>query len=95
LERALIYGEDDEILPADLDLAGGRRVLLADAAANGTSTQAGRISAAAPATSLDSMERDAIERALGKWGGNRSKAAEELGISRRTILNKIKKYGFE
>jgi two-component system, NtrC family, response regulator AtoC len=95
LERALIYGEDDEILPADLDLAGGRRVPLSDAAASGTSTQTGLVAAAAPATSLDSMERDAIERALGKWGGNRSKAAEELGISRRTILNKIKKYGFE
>jgi two-component system, NtrC family, response regulator AtoC len=39
------------------------------------------------------MEKEAIERALAKLGGNRTKAAEELGISRRTILNKIKKYG--
>jgi two-component system, NtrC family, response regulator AtoC len=89
LERALIYGEDDEILASDLDFAEGRR---AEAAPAEDPRAAG---ASAPASSLDSMERDAIGRALAKWGGNRSKAAEELGISRRTIQNKIKKYGLE
>jgi DNA-binding NtrC family response regulator len=41
---------------------------------------------------MDDIERAAIEDALGKCGGNRTKAAEALGISRRTILYKIKKY---
>jgi two-component system response regulator AtoC len=34
-----------------------------------------------------------IVAALEKWQGNRTKAAEELGISRRTVLNKIKQCG--
>jgi DNA-binding NtrC family response regulator len=43
--------------------------------------------------SLDTVEKDAIIKALESCGGNRTKAAELLGISRRTILNKIRTYG--
>jgi len=100
LERALIYGEGDEILASDLDFAEGRRAEPARAGTPRTDSarvedSGAAVGAAVPATSLDSMESDAIRRALAKWGGNRSKAAEELGISRRTIQNKIKKYGLE
>ena len=38
-------------------------------------------------------ERARHRQALDKWDGNRTRAAEELGVSRRTILNKIKRYG--
>jgi len=41
---------------------------------------------------LKALERNAIEQALHRWEGNRTKAAEELGITRRTLLNKIKEY---
>ena len=44
---------------------------------------------------LKEMEVHAIVSALIRWEGNRTKAAEELGISRRTIFNKIKEYGLE
>ena len=47
----------------------------------------------APAAAAAEAERAAIARALAKWQGNRTKAAEDLGISRRTILYKIKRYG--
>ncbi|MDR1301362.1 MAG: sigma 54-interacting transcriptional regulator, partial [Treponema sp.] len=43
--------------------------------------------------SLEEIEREAIEEALARCQGNRTKAAKELGISRRTILNKIRIYG--
>jgi two-component system response regulator AtoC len=43
--------------------------------------------------SLEEIEREAIEEALARCQGNRTKAAKELGISRRTILNKIRTYG--
>ena len=42
--------------------------------------------------SLASMERDAIIQALRSSGGNRSAAARTLGISRRSLYNKITQY---
>lgn len=47
---------------------------------------------------LAEMERDAILQALARQRGNRSAAAAELGISRRTLYNKLIEYqkqGFE
>lgn len=40
-----------------------------------------------------SAERAEIARALEEHGQNRTHAAMCLGISRRTLLNKIKQYG--
>lgn len=42
---------------------------------------------------LDSLEQQHIERTLRYHGGNRTRAAKELGISRATLINKIKLYG--
>ena len=42
--------------------------------------------------SLDDLERQHIERTLKHHGGNRTRAAHELGISRATLINKIKRY---
>jgi two-component system response regulator AtoC len=42
---------------------------------------------------LRDQERELIRRTLAKHGGNRTKAADELGISRRTLQNKIKETG--
>jgi two-component system response regulator AtoC len=42
---------------------------------------------------LKSTEREIIVRALRKHRGNRRLAAEELGISRRTLQYKLKEYG--
>jgi len=38
-------------------------------------------------------ERRAIEEALRATGGNRTRAAKLLGISRRTLLYRLKQYG--
>jgi two-component system response regulator AtoC len=42
--------------------------------------------------SLDDLERQHIERTLKHHQGNRTRAAAELGISRATLINKIKRY---
>jgi transcriptional regulator with PAS, ATPase and Fis domain len=42
---------------------------------------------------LKSTEREVIIKALNKHRGNRRLAAEELGISRRTLQYKLKEYG--
>ena len=41
---------------------------------------------------LDELERAHIERTLRHHAGNRTRAAQELGISRATLINKIKKF---
>ena len=44
-------------------------------------------------TSLEAVERDTILRTLEAAGGNKSEAARRLGITRRTLHLKLKKYG--
>jgi DNA-binding NtrC family response regulator len=44
---------------------------------------------------LSEMQKYAIIEALRRWEGNRTRAAEELGINRKTLLNKIKEYGLK
>lgn len=44
---------------------------------------------------LDDLEREMIVRALQQHNGRRKTAADELGISERTLYRKIKEYGLE
>jgi len=49
-------------------------------------------SAGTPRT-MDAIEKEAILRALEETGGNRTRAAEILGIGLRTLQRKLKEYG--
>ncbi len=82
LERAVILCPGEEITPADLPehLRPGRGAGTADMSAGGRS--------------LKEMERELIRATLVESGGNRSESARILGVSRQTLLNKIKEYGF-
>lgn len=44
---------------------------------------------------LEDIGRQMVEKALNRNGGNRKKAAQELGISDRTLYRRIKQYGLE
>lgn len=44
---------------------------------------------------LDDVERDQIERTLRHHAGNRTRAARDLGISRATLINKIRAYALD
>jgi DNA-binding NtrC family response regulator len=50
-------------------------------------------SSLAAGTSMRDMERQLLEKTLESTGGNRTRAAMMLGISLRTIRNKIREYG--
>ena len=51
-----------------------------------------RQTASLPVSNLDSMEEQMIIKALERTGGQRTLAAEQLGISRRTLSRKLKEY---
>lgn len=89
--RALRDGAEQLVVrPVDVDLL---------AAAVARAAEAGRWRRAAsevhrPRT-LAEVERDQIERALRHHAGNRTRAARELGISRATLINKIRAYALD
>ena len=45
------------------------------------------------AGTLEEAQKQVIIETLRRWEGNRSRSAKELGIDRKTLLNKIKDYG--
>jgi DNA-binding NtrC family response regulator len=46
-----------------------------------------------PGTTLENVERQLLERTLEATGGNRTRAAALMGVSLRTVRNKIREYG--
>jgi len=51
-----------------------------------------RAEIALPMGNLEGMERQMVMKALEHTGGHRAKAAEQLGISRRTLSRKLREY---
>ena len=81
LERvALLAGSAPEVLPGHLPPE------LFPASTTATSTTD-------PQLSLEEVEKQHIVRALAFHGGNRSRTAKSLGISRATLYEKLHKYG--
>ena len=48
---------------------------------------------ASPEMTVDQMEKEMILQALDRTAGNRTLAAEQLGMSRRTLHRKLNKFG--
>ena len=44
---------------------------------------------------LNDLGKQMVEKALERNNGNRKKAAQELGISDRTLYRRIKQYGLD
>ena len=83
VERAVIMARGDMIAPAVLP----GTITGLDDDGNGADV------ALTPGRSLKEVEREMILRTLDETGGNRTHAAEILGISRRTLQLKLKEYG--
>jgi DNA-binding NtrC family response regulator len=49
--------------------------------------------AAGDSVTLDELERQTIEQTIAKHDGNLTAVAKQLGITRQTLYNKIKRYG--
>src|SRR6202521_1277893 len=59
---------------------------------SGEGMAANHASGAVPLGNLENMEEQMIIRALEQTGGHRAQAAEQLGISRRTLSRKLREY---
>ena len=81
LERAMVFGKSAELVPDDFPQN-------IRAAAGGTAVLSGL-------RSLEEIERDVIAQTLEATRYHISKAADVLGISRKTLLEKRKKYGLK
>jgi len=63
------------------------------AAGSGLPPAAGGLARGTASTSLEAVERETILRTLDEALGNKSEAARRLGITRRTLHQKLRKYG--
>ncbi len=55
----------------------------------------GKINVVRAGMTVEDAEQQLIVQALKETDGNRTKAAQKIGISRRTLHRKLKKYGLE
>ena len=83
LERAIIYSEDKLIHEDDIRFEETSIYTMVSSSSYKSNTEF---------KSLKEMEREQIIESLHRWAGNKTKASEELGISRRTLINKINDY---
>jgi DNA-binding NtrC family response regulator len=78
--RAVVYSSGDEIGPGDLPREiVGNQMRVPNREDTGS-------------YSLDGLEQHTIFKVLEQTGGHQQKAAEILGISRRTLIRKLKLY---
>ena len=88
---AMTIGAGAIIEPADLP----RRIYSESKQPDITSAAGGTSLAQIAAESVARAEQEAINKALCESGGNREKAADLLGIGRKTLYRKLKQYGIE
>jgi two-component system, NtrC family, response regulator AtoC len=84
VERMVVLSRQDRLSVRDLPPA------LRETAGNGPATTATLPGAS---LSLEAAEKHMIMQALDTHNGNRTKAAQQLGISRRTLHRKLNEYG--
>jgi len=85
-------------LIAQLAMAGaGEQITAAEVQAelSGENPPAAHAGSPVPLGNLENMEEQMIINALERTGGHRAHAAEQLGISRRTLSRKLREYGID
>jgi two-component system response regulator AtoC len=102
VERAIILAEGEELTASDFQLGSGSASAKGLPAAS-SAEQAEKQPSVSPldpfrnekgqALTLEELEKKAILAALQRNGGKRELTAAEMGITRRTLLNKLKAYG--
>ena len=81
MERAVVLCKTDDIKPEDLFRNNKDRI---------RSTETPQL--LSNSGTIEEIEKELILKTLNSHGGNRAKAADKLGITARTLRNKLKKY---
>jgi two-component system response regulator AtoC len=89
MERAVLLADDDRLTMAHVDLGGATST----PTPRPTHVPATMASSAPLAAELDAMERQRILDALATCNGNQTRAAELLGMPRRTLVKRLGQYG--
>jgi DNA-binding NtrC family response regulator len=94
IERAVAVAKGNVVIPSDLppEVGGGAGTAAAMAAGGGGQGQ-GEAGIIADRPSLGELERRYIQLVLTESGGNKKKAAEKLGIDRRTLYRALEREG--
>jgi transcriptional regulator with PAS, ATPase and Fis domain len=90
IDRAVVVCDGPEVLPEHISLQ--RRTLITGGGQPQTDA-IGEIRIPRGGLTMDQVEREAIRITLHAAGGNQSRTARMLGISRATLLRKLAKYG--
>ncbi len=85
IERAILFCDDNLIHEDDINIDDNVKIT------KNTNSQ-DSVKAKLEVKSLKEVEKEKIIESLLRWAGNKTKASKELGISRRTLLNKISEY---
>jgi DNA-binding NtrC family response regulator len=93
MERAALMSRGGIILPEHLPTRVVREASAAPACA--PAFAAPPPAEAGPSKTIEDLEREAIERALREHDHNRTRAAKALGISRRTLIYRLRRYADE
>jgi DNA-binding NtrC family response regulator len=88
IEHAVVLAEGDTIELSDLPAA------VQELAAKGDGI-AMNPTAAVGSASLEEIEKNCLMQALERTNGNRTRAAQVLNITRRTLGYRLRKYGLE
>ena len=91
--QSAMIAEGNEVQPSDMPseiLSGTGQA--APSAPMAAPPNSARITVQASVTDLEELEKQTILRSLAQTGGHQGKAAEQLGISRRTLSRKLKLY---
>jgi two-component system response regulator HydG len=96
VERAVVLARTDYITRADLPFGQGDHGSVTEGGPgpeNGPGLTDGPGRSGLENRPLSRIEKQAILSTLAAAGGNKSETARRLGITRKTLLNKLKQYG--
>ena len=89
MERLVLMGSGDRITVSDLP----EHICLNRGGPRARGSQGGGLFKPGQVPTLEEVERVAVEHALGQVGWNKTRAADQLGISRQTLRAKVKQFG--